>query len=107
MSGTVVSVGRGPESAVRIRTATIARCMKLLDDVAERVPSAALRTQLMDEFARYQMEQVDCSGLKEGDRVCFPYTAGQHLTVDDQGYIVLREDDIVATWTPEEEAMPA
>jgi co-chaperonin GroES (HSP10) len=100
MSGTVVAVGRGPDSATKIRTATIARCMRILDEVANRVPLSALHLQLMDAFAAYQIEQVDASGLKEGDTVCFPYTAGQKLNVDGESYITLREDDCVAVWTP-------
>jgi co-chaperonin GroES (HSP10) len=104
MSGTVVAVGRGPDSATKIRTATIARCMAILDEVAERVPTVALRHELMDELARYQIAQCDASGVKEGDTVCFPYTAGQKLSVEGESYITLREDECVAVWTAEKEA---
>jgi co-chaperonin GroES (HSP10) len=104
MGGEVVSVGNGPAAAHRIRTKTIARCMKLLDEVAERVPSQALRVQLMDELARYQMETVCLSEVQPGDQVIFPYTAGQKIQVDDQTYILLAEDDISAVWKTEDVA---
>jgi co-chaperonin GroES (HSP10) len=104
MGGEVVSVGNGPASAHRIRTFTIARCMKLLDETADRVPAQALRVQLMDAFARYQMEQVRISEVQEGDQVIFPYTAGQKIQVDDQTYILLAEDDISAVWKTEDVA---
>lgn len=105
MSGDVVAVGNGPAAAHRIRTKTIERCMKILDETSERVPSAALRTQLMEELARYLMEQVNLSDVVPGDHVCFSYTAGTLIEIDGEKLILLNEDDLAAVWTPDEAEM--
>jgi co-chaperonin GroES (HSP10) len=111
MSGTVVSVGRGPDAAKRARCATIARCMRIVDEVAEQVPTSALRAAVIEALAAYELEQVSASGVKEGDTVCFPSTAGMKIDVDGERYLALdeqdtvimvKEDDCVAVWTPEE-----
>lgn len=105
MTGTVVSVGRGPASAHRVRQATIAHCIQLLNEVAERVPSAALRGEIEDELARYAVEDVRLSDVSTGDYICFAFTAGHKLTVDDQPFIVLEEGDVQAVWAREKEAV--
>jgi co-chaperonin GroES (HSP10) len=105
MSGTVVAVGHGPDSAKRARCAAIARCMSIIDKVAEQVPASALRHAAIDALAAYKTEQEELSGVKEGDTVCFPFTAGQKLSVEGESYITLREDDCVAVWTPDVQAV--
>ena len=104
MSGTVVAVGRGADAAHKVRIATISRCTKILDELAERVPASSLAVELRKAFGAYEIAHVSLSGIKEGDRVCFPYSAGQAIAEDGQPFILLREDDIVATWTPDTEA---
>ncbi len=102
MTGTVISVGRGPATAHRVRQATIAHCMRLIGEVAERVPTAALRVELEDELARYAVEDVNLSEVTEGAYVCFAYTSGHNLSVDREPYIVIEEDDVQAVWTAQE-----
>lgn len=102
MSGHVVSVGRGPDSARRVRGATIAACMRIVDEVAEHVPASVLRPKLLDAFMEYQLASTTTSGIHEGDVVCFPYTAGAKMQVDGDEYIVLREDDVVAVLEADE-----
>lgn len=104
MSGTVVSVGRGAASAHRVRQATIARCVQLLNEVADRVPSASLRSELGDELFRYAVEDVRFSELSSGTYVAFSYTDGAKIQIDGEEYIVLDESDIAAAWTDESEA---
>lgn len=101
MSGTVISVGKGPATAHRIRQATIAHCLHLLEDVAARVPGASLRMELEDEFARYAVEDVTFSEVSSGDYVCFAYTAGQNMTIDGESFIVIEEGDVQAVWQKE------
>lgn len=101
MSGTVISVGRGPSTAHRIRQATIARCVQILNEVADQVPSAALRMECEDAFARYAIEDITFSDLTEGDYVVFAYTSGTKMKVDGEEYVVLNEDEVEAVWKPE------
>lgn len=103
MSGTVVSVGRGPATAHRVRQATIARCVQILNDVADQVPAAALRMEAEDAFARYAVEDVTLAEVSEGDYVAFAYTAGCKMAVDGDELIVMNEDEVQAVWKPEEE----
>jgi co-chaperonin GroES (HSP10) len=98
MSGEVVAIARGPATAQRIRSLTIARCQRILDDVAERVPAGALHIELHRAFAAYAMEQCQLPSVFEGDHVAFPYTAGHDVTVDGETYVLLREDDLSAVW---------
>lgn len=101
MSGTVISVGRGPSTAHRVRQHTLARVMKAISDCAERVPSAALRITLEDEIARIAVEDVNFSEVSEGQYVAFAYTAGHKMAIDGEEFIVLQEDDVQAVWTEE------
>lgn len=102
MTGTVVSIGRGPATAHRVRQETLADVMKLITACAERVPTAALRSELEDEIARLSVADVSFSEVQEGDYVCFPYTVGHNMQVDGESYIVIAEDDIEAVWQAEE-----
>lgn len=101
MSGVVVAVGRGPDAAHKVRQATINRCIAILNETAEQVSSSCLHVEVARRLAQYAVDVVDLSGVQEGDTVCFPYTAGQKLSVEGDTLIVLKEDDIVATWTPD------
>jgi chaperonin GroES len=102
MAGTVISIGRGPATAHRVRQYTLAQVVDKLQEVAERVPTAALKSELEDEIARMAVEDVTFSEVKEGDYVCFPFTAGQNMHVDGEDYIVIQEDDLEAVWSPDE-----
>lgn len=104
MSGEVIAVGRGPASAQKIRAAIIQRCMDLVDETAEQVPTCRLRAALLDAFARLVEEQVTISEVQPGDTALFAYTAGQKLTVDGETYLLIPEDDLSAVWTAEEAA---
>jgi len=101
MSGIVISKGRGPASANRIRQATIARCIAILNQVADQVPAAALRSEAEDALARYASDLIDLSEVREGERVVFPYTGGETLTVDGQRFLIIEEDKIVASMPAE------
>lgn len=101
VSGEVVRVGRGPASAHRIRQATIAHCLHLLEDVADRVPAVALRGELEDALATYAASDVSLAEVHEGAYVCFPREAGTAITYNGEPYIVLDEQDIQAVWAPE------
>lgn len=103
MSGTVISVGRGPATAHRVRQYTLAQVIDKLQEVAERVPSAALKREFEDEIARMAVEDVSFSEVKEGDYVCFAFTSGSNMNVDGEPYIVLSEDDVEAVWSGEQE----
>lgn len=103
MTGTVISVGRGPSTAHRVRQYTLAQVIDKLQEVAERVPNAALRSELEDELARMAVEDVTFSEVKEGDYVCFPFTSGQNMNVDGEDFIVLQEDDLECVWSPDVE----
>ncbi len=106
MTGTVVSVGRGPASAQRLRQTVIDRCRAILSqavDVCEDDSRAAL-----DRRLRAYAEAVDAlSEVQIGDFVAFPYTAGTNMTVDGQPYVVIEEADLQAVWTPDEKASAA
>ena len=103
MTGTVVSVGRGPSTAHRVRQYTLAQVIDKLQEVAERVPSAALKMEFEDELARMAVEDVTFSEVKEGDFVCFAFTAGSNMSVDGEDFIVLAEDDVECVWQAEVE----
>lgn len=102
MGGEVIAVGHGPAAAHRVRTSTIGECIRILNEVAERTPTSALRAEAEDALARYLMSTVELAEVQVGDQVCFPYTAGQKLQVDGETYLLLNEDDIAAVWTPDE-----
>lgn len=104
MTGTVISVGKGPATAHRVRQATIAHCIQLLNQVAEQVPAATLRSELEDELARYAVEDVTFSEVSSGDYVCFAYTAGHNMQVDGESFIVIEEGDVQAVWQKEQVA---
>ena len=104
MSGTVISIARGPASAHRVRQYTLARVMELIEELADNVPASALRSELQDAIARMAVDDVSFSEISEGDYVAFAYTSGAQLVVDGETYIVLDEQEIQAVWSAEESA---
>lgn len=99
-TGEVVSVARGPATAHRVRALTIARCQRILDEVAARVPAGALHVELHRALAGFAMEQCTLPSVMEGDQVAFPATSGHDVTIDGEAFILLKEDDLDAVWTP-------
>lgn len=104
MSGEVVALGpecRGP--AYRIKAATLADVEHAIERVAGRMPSAAwledVLTELRALLAGYYDDAVDVS---LGAHVCFPYTAGTDVSDGSESLILVREDDLVATWHAED-----
>jgi co-chaperonin GroES (HSP10) len=104
MSGTVIAVGRGPATAQRVRGATIAHILGLIEAVANRTPSSCVVAELTEEIGRYAMESISFSELAEGDYVAFAYTSGSKMKVDGDEYLVLNEDEVEAVWKPQESA---
>ena len=98
MSGVVVAVGDGPASAHRVRAATITACVDRivrLDDSDDDGICEGLACAL-ESLRSFAAACTDLSEVHPGDRVCFPYTAGQRLQVDEETYFVMQEDDITA-----------
>ena len=113
MSGIVIAVGNGPASAHLVRASTIAACRVAVQRVADGVMAKNIQVGEWTERDSYSVAVVrdmieaeltsrirdvpdGFSEVSPGDRVCFSYTAGQHLIVDDERYLVMQEDDIVA-----------
>lgn len=101
MSGVVSEVGLGPARDVRIRSAAIARCMRILDDA--RIDAANAESAIVwarEEMGRYlrQSERIEPL-VKAGDRVVFAAESGHEIVLDeatDDAVIVLNEDDVLA-----------
>ena len=104
MTGEVVGMGRGPASAQRVREATIARCVRIVNEQAEQTCPKALQDAIVDALARYAAEVPDDSEVREGDYVCFAYTAGHNMQLDGEAFIVIDEADVQAVWQPEKES---
>lgn len=115
VSGIVVAVGDGPARDQRIRLATIARCMAIVEELneagVERVCDSdcdtawRLASAIQDELRRYknQAETFEPE-IRVGDRVVYPVESGLKVTEDGQAYILLNEDDVVVIATEESEA---
>ena len=103
MTGTVVSVGRGPATAHRVRQATFARILRLIEEVSHRSTIKTFRVHLEDAIAQMAVDDVSFSEVAEGDYVAFAFTSGHNMTVDGEPYIVLTEDDLQAVWQAEKE----
>ena len=104
-SGVVVAVGDGPERDQRIRLATIARCMSIVEELDDTSIPSTQTIAVMDEIRRYlnQIEQVE-RPVAVGDRVVYAAESGLKVTEDGHDYILLNEDDAVAIATEEEAA---
>lgn len=104
MSGEVVAMGpecKGP--AYRVRAACLADVEHAIDRVAERVTSLdwpeELRTELRVLLAGYY---DDAQAVQVGAQVCFPYTAGTDISDGAEALILVREEDLAATWHEDE-----
>jgi co-chaperonin GroES (HSP10) len=104
VSGIVVAVGDGPERDARIRSASILRCMAIVEEIAETDDSKAL-TAAVDEMRRYRnhCERL-ADSIRVGDRVAYPVECGLKMSEDGNEYILLNEDDAVVIATEESEA---
>ncbi len=94
-SGVVVAVGDGPTRDARIRAATIARCMAIVEELAHAHPDS-LHASAMDELRRYRNQTARFDSVTVGERVVYPAEAGLKVTEDGIDYILLNEDDAVA-----------
>lgn len=108
VSGVIVAVGSGPARDQKIRTATIARCIGIVEDLSElhdTNETISAMDDVLAEMRRYlgQLEKYTGS-LTVGDRVVYPVDAGLKLTEDGREYILLNEDDVVVIATEEEAA---
>lgn len=102
VSGTVVAVGNGPARDAKIRSRVIARCLSIVDELAEmgaRDPQDYRR-----ELERYKadVERFE-PAIVVGNRVVYPMEAGLTVTENGQTYITMNEDE-VALIAAEEEA---
>jgi len=104
MSGTVVTVGKGPASAHRVREAMIARFHALIDQVEEQQPSSCVCATLRRRVNEWGMALVDLSEVHPGDHVAFPYTVGTVIEVDGERHLLMNEDQIVAILNTHEAA---
>lgn len=99
MSGIVQALGTGPDSHRRIRSVSIARCIAIVEELAEQFPEATdYANAVRDGLGRYfaQMTELDhiCA---VGDRVVFPMEAGHQIVVgeDTEGAVLVLSEDAV------------
>lgn len=104
-SGVVVAVGNGPSRDAFIRSASILRCMSIVDELSHLDYEGDNIAAIRDEMRRYKnhVERYD-GALKVGDRVVYPANVGLTVQYDGIDYILLSEDDAVAIATEEAEA---
>lgn len=93
VSGTVTATGKGSERIHKVRSATVARCISMLEELIElgtRDPQ-----EYVAELRRYQgtLAAPD-DGIAVGDRVVYPVEAGLTITEDGTTYVLLNEDDV-------------
>jgi co-chaperonin GroES (HSP10) len=106
MSGIVQRVGDGSFRDRRIRTASIARCLSILETAYESSSSGveAFATA-REEMARYMADIEDVPHVAEaGQRVIFPMEAGHEIVLgeDTEGAVVIvSEDSILAVYDNE------
>ena len=109
MSGIVTQIGNGPYRDQRLRQATIARCLAILDEAEIEAVSKAECVQLArDEMIRYM--QAVAKGeptVQVGDRVVFPMDKGHEIVFNedtDGAVVILNEDDVLAVYEAKENA---
>jgi co-chaperonin GroES (HSP10) len=109
MSGEVVALGpecHGP--SYRIRGQVLADVEHAIERVAGRAASASWTEDLLNELRAQLAGYYDLSqDVQVGAHVCFPYTAGTVLAEGGTSYLLVNEDDIVATWQPDEAVVEA
>ena len=89
--GTIVQLG----PLVRrfdVRDTVLDWLQELLDEEYHVYSAAELRL-LKTRIERLPSEHLD--PLKVGDRVVFSWASGQQVTIDDERYVVLRQDDVL------------
>ena len=101
MSGVVLRVGDGYLRDRRIRTKTIARCLRLIEDAeAEAAGAVEALVTAKDEMQRYLREAETLASIAAvGDRVVFPMEAGHELVLGedaDHPLVIVSEDSILA-----------
>lgn len=96
MSGTVVTVGKGPASAHRVRDAMVTRFLSMIREIEETQPSSCALAALRRKVNDWSLQLVDLSEIHAGDHVAFPYTAGTVIEVDGERHLLMNEDQIVA-----------
>lgn len=103
MSGIVLRVGDGAARDRRIRAATIARCLAMLDDAErEAATSAEALYVARDELGRYLRDSGEMESVcAVGQRVIFPMEAGHELVLNedtDGAVVIVGEDSILAVY---------
>lgn len=93
VSGTVIALGTGPARDQRIRAACIARCIAIVEELAEM---GVHGLDVIAELRRYKNDIERLGHLVAvGDRVVYPVDAGLALSEDGADYILLNEDDVI------------
>lgn len=117
-SGTVIELGDGPTAAQRVRQATIARCMSIVNEMEElfikrntdpveigvTANMHSLAAGIREEMRRYKNIPSAMPGVEVGDRVVFPVESGLNIDVDGVRHIILNEDDVAVIANEDEVA---
>jgi len=79
----------------RIGTQEVKKGSIIIPDTAKEKPQegevvAAGKGKFLDDGTKLTLE------VKEGDRVLFGKYAGNEIKIEDQEYLILREDDVLA-----------
>jgi co-chaperonin GroES (HSP10) len=107
MSGIVKSIGAGHLRDRRIRTAAIARCMRILDDAeVEAATKGEALAVAKEELGRYLRDAEDLGSIAEvGQRVIFPMEAGHEIVIGehDESLVIVAEESVLAVCDAAEE----
>jgi co-chaperonin GroES (HSP10) len=100
MSGVVQALGVGPERDQRIRVAVIARCVSIIDELADTFHQCGeFADSVRAELGRYRAQTEELGHLCEvGQRVVFPMEAGHEIILNeatDDAVVVLTEDQVI------------
>lgn len=104
MSGRVIQVGG--DSAFRIQQRTIRECISIVEQVSEMFQHPAGLQVAVDELGRFLLAQKPVTlDVQVGDRVVFsPAKAVEMVIGEDERYVVLEEEDVLAVYEAEESA---
>lgn len=107
MSGEVIAVGpecRGP--SYRLRAATLADVEHAVERVAGRMPRADWLEEVLTELRVLLAVYYDAAqDVLVGSQVCFPYTAGTDISDGSEPLLLVKEEDLAATWHADEAAV--
>lgn len=108
MSGIVQRLGDGAMRDRRIRTASISRCLSILEDAYTNASSGVEAfVTARDEMQRYMSDIEDLPHVAEvGQRVIFPMEAGHEIVFGedaDGAVVIVSEDSILAVYDTEKE----